>query len=273
MAELIAKTDSDYKNVLNQNNSIINYFDKTAIEAIEFTPNHKLEDKEWFYIANFSNQDFFISVCSNDFSTASLTQIVNNEYKKIQSIGVFQGSQKQFQRITPSYFVNRKTVLDYSGEPRIVEHSKQIQINKEKSDAIYLPESDTLYFKDISKIKGIFPGIEKLHREATQPEVDDFLNKDFISLSKYSSESVGTQNRKRIADIGEKYNRLSDNKKQQLIEYAKQKAGIDLVDNDTFKITSESDLKNLLYAIDQRYYYADIYEETRVANSIRVVNR
>jgi hypothetical protein len=37
-------------------------------------------------------------------------------------------------------------------------------------------------------------------------------------------------------------------------------------------IKSEADLKNVLYAMDQRYYYADIYEEKRVANSVRIVD-
>jgi hypothetical protein len=56
-----------------------------------------------------------------------------------------------------------------------------------------------------------------LHREATQDEVDAFIENDFISLSTITSTSIGVQNRKRIADIGIKYNALSDEKKDQLI--------------------------------------------------------
>ncbi|MEE9372398.1 MAG: hypothetical protein V3V00_05020 [Saprospiraceae bacterium] len=78
-------------------------------------------------------------------------------------------------------------------------------------------------------------------------------------------------NRKRIADFGVKYNSLSATKKSLLITYAKEKAGVEL-DGDSFVINSETDFKNVLYAMDQRYYYADIYEENRVANSVRIVN-
>ena len=81
---------------------------------------------------------------------------------------------------------------------------------------------------------------------------------------------MGSHNRKRIADIGKKYLSLSPEKQQKLIDYAKDKTGISFK-NGTFKISSETDLKNLLHAMDQRYYYADIYEENRVANSVRVV--
>jgi hypothetical protein len=89
--------------------------------------------------------------------------------------------------------VSKKTVLDYSGEPKIVEHRKQIEIRVE-SDAVYLVDSDTLYFKTIGKLKVIFPGIEMLHREATQDEVDAFIENDFISLSTITSTSIGVQN-------------------------------------------------------------------------------
>jgi hypothetical protein len=64
--------------------------------------------------------------------------------------------------------------------------------------------SDILYFRDLSKIKPIFNGIENLFREATDTEVGEFLNKDFICLSEnYSVESVKTMNRKRIVSAGQ----------------------------------------------------------------------
>ena len=128
-----------------------------------------------------------------------------------------------------------------------------------------------LYFRQIARIKTIFPEIEELSREATQTEVDNFLNHGTIALlERYDTHSVGSHNRKRIADIGNKYLNLSPKKQQELIDYAKGKTGINF-ENGTFKVGSETDLKNLLYAMDQRYYRAEIYAENRVANSIRVV--
>lgn len=270
MADLIAKISKEYKNVLSQDSNIINDLDLDAIDQVDYTTSHKLEEEEWFRISNFSTKDYFIDECSNDHSTASLTQISNNEYEEVEIIGILQNNQKHFQRITPSLYVNRKTILDYSGDPKIVEHRKQIEIRKE-SDAVYLTDSDTLLFKSIGKLKPIFPGIEVLQRKATQPEVNEFIGYGFISLENYSADSVGVQNRKRISDIGAKYKLLSQDKKQRLIAYAKEKAGIDL-EEDTFKITSDNDLKNLLYAMDQRYYTADIYGEERIATAFRPVN-
>jgi hypothetical protein len=269
MSELIGKVKAEYKNILNQEAAIVNDFDVTTIEAIDFTPSHKLDEDEWFRLTNFSQQNFYIDECNTAYSTASLNQIANNEYKEISAIKIIQNGQKHFQRITPALFVNRKTILDYSSEPKIVEHRNQIELKKE-SDAVYLSTTDILYFKTIGKLKLIFPGIEQLHREATQDEVDDFVNNEFITLNGVDSTSIGALNRKRIADIGVKYNGLSASKKTLLITYAKEKAGV-TIDNNSFQVKSETDLKKVLYAMDQRFYYADIYEENRVASSVRIV--
>ena len=270
MTEILAKIKSEYKTILNQADNVLTDFDLSSIEAIDFAPSQKPDDDQWFQINGFSEKDYFIDQCKADFSSASLNQIVNDDYADISCIVISQGSKKYFQRITPSLFVSKKTILDYSGEPKIVEHRKQIEI-RDESDAVYLVDSDTLYFKTIGKLKVIFPGIEVLHREATQDEVDAFIENDFISLSTITNTSIGAQNRKRIADIGIKYNALSDEKKDQLITYAKEKAGVE-IKGDSFVVKSETDLKNVLYAMDQRYYYADIYEENRVANSVRIVD-
>ena len=267
---LIGKVKSGYQNILSQENEIIDQIDTDNINVIDFDPNYKLEGDEWFCIKDFSKKDFFIDLCKEDFSTANLGQIANNEYDEIQCIVIFQDGQRHFQRITSSRFVNRKTILDYSGEPKIVEDRKQLEVKLE-SDAIFITATDTLYFRQIAKIKTIFPGIEELAREATQAEVDKFLNHGSIALKEeYNAHSVGSLNRKRIADIRNKYLSLSPEKQQELVDYAKDKPGINF-ENGTFKIGSETDLKNLLYAMDQRYYRADIYEENRIANSVRVV--
>lgn len=197
MAELIVKHKSEYKNVLKQEDNIIENIDLTNVEQIDFTTSYKLEDNEWFKITDFSNQDYVVEICNENFSTASLVQIVNKEYEDIKEI-------------------------------------------------------------------------EMLHREATQEEVNTFMEYDFISTLNFDSKRVGVQNRKRIADIGVKYANLSSEKQKGLITYAKEKSGIDIEDG-KFLIRNDNDLKNLLYAMDQRYYYADIYEENRIANSIRIV--
>lgn len=269
MSKLIGKIKNEYKNILHHNTNIIDDVDITTFEIIDFRPNYKPDEDELFRIINFSNTDYFIDQCSENFSTSSINQIRNEDYKDISVLVIIQNGKKYFQRITPSFYVNRKTFLNYDGQPRIVEHQKQIEI-KEESDAVYVESTDTLYFRDISKLKSIFPGIEELHREATQEEVDRFVSNDFIALVGLESTRIGVNNRKRIADIGTKYNKLTSDKKQSLIMYAIEKSGVEIEDG-MFLIKSENHLKKVLYAMDQRYYYADIYDENRMASSVRVI--
>ena len=271
MNSLIAKVGKEYKRVVAQDICIINNLSIGSFKEVDFTPTYKLDDEEWFKLSNFSEKEFFDAVCGSKYSTGSLSQISNDEYNQISSLTIFQEGQKHFQRITPSRYINKKTFLDFSGEPKIVDKCRQLEI-KPDSDAVYDVNEDILYFKDITKIKYIFPGIEVLHREATKDEVDGFLKNDFIELNNYDTNKVGVNNRKLIADIGLKYKSLSGTMKKELIEYVKSKAGLNISGQGAFIISSEPDLKNLLYAMDQRYYYADIYKENRIANSVRVIN-
>ena len=269
MNYLIAKSGRNYSKILSQENEILNTFDFKKVNGVNYSSSYKLDEEEWFMIDSFSEKEFCIDQCDVNFSTVNLNQIANKDYDRIRSLCVMQNDEIHFQKITPSLFIKKKTFLDYSGEPQIIEQRKHIEIRK-ISDAIYSTEKDILYFKHLAKIKSVFPGIEELHREATQEEVDTFLNYEFIELSEFTSTKVGTLNRKRIADIGAKYNTLSNRKQNKLIKYARDKADINLNGNN-FIIDSENALKNLLYAMDQRYYYADIYNENRIANSIKVV--
>jgi hypothetical protein len=269
MKILLGKIDKIYKKILSRKENIFTDFKVDISNLVDYSSCYKLDEEEWFIIKEFSQKPFFINECNSKHNSGDFNQIDNKDYNKISCLCVFDNNIRYFQRVTPSLYINKRTFLDYSGAPKIVNYNKQITIN-ETPDAVYLSEDDTLLFKDLSKIKTIFPGIEELQREASQPEVDVFLKNDFILLKEISSLNVGVQNRKRIADIGVKFSKLTDEKKTSLVDYARDKTGIEQVDG-VFIISSDVQLKNLLYAMDQRYYYSDIYEENRLANSIKIV--
>lgn len=270
MNYLIAKSGRQYYKVLSQRGNILPEFDNTQIVSVDFSPSYKLDEDEWYRIQTFSQKPFFIDQCNSEYSTTSINQISNEYFDKIKALCIIQSETKFFQKITSVLFVRRKRFIDASGTPKIVEYRSHLELMSE-SDAIYTSENDTLYFKDLSKIKSIFPGIEELHREATQDEVNSFLENNFVNCDNIDRNKVGSANRKRIADIGIKYNALPQVKKEMLIQYAKVKAGIDLNDEGKFIVDSEEKLKKLLYAMDERYYRSDIYEENRLANSVKVV--
>jgi hypothetical protein len=66
MTEILAKIKSEYKTILNQEDNVLNDFDLSSIEAIDFSPSQKLDDDQWFQINDFSEQDYFIDQCKAD---------------------------------------------------------------------------------------------------------------------------------------------------------------------------------------------------------------
>lgn len=97
-----------------------------------------------------------------------------------------------------------------------VEDGKVINIHK-FTNAIYVKESDTLYFTNLLKISGIFKGIGELYMEATYEETGSFLSNYFITLSNgFSSSNVKTANRKRITLAVDTLNKFNLIKKNEL---------------------------------------------------------
>ncbi|EPC39566.1 hypothetical protein Lpp74_15354, partial [Lacticaseibacillus paracasei subsp. paracasei Lpp74] len=120
----------------------------------------------------------------------------------------------------------------------------------------------------------IFPGIIALYRDATKREISDFLSQDFIQTAEgFNGDSVQVNNRKRIAALRDKYNAYNNSQRNDLKKYIQ---GYDLglrFEDGKFLISSDADLKKLIYGIDQRYYTTPIDNEKRIANSVINIGR
>ncbi|WP_418000997.1 hypothetical protein [Lacticaseibacillus paracasei] len=122
--------------------------------------------------------------------------------------------------------------------------------------------------------QAIFPGIIALYRDATKREISDFLSQDFIQTAEgFNGDSVQVNNRKRIAALRDKYNAYNNSQRNDLKKYIQ---GYDLglrFEDGKFLISSDADLKKLIYGIDQRYYTTPIDNEKRIANSVINIGR
>ena len=136
---------------------------------------------------------------------------------------------------------------------------------------ILLYHPDTLYFKKLTTITGIFSGIAALYQEATQEETETFLSNNFILLSMgFSADNVKTANRKRIALAMETLGRFTPQEKRGVFGYIREYCQGLTFDEDAenFAISNEEELKRLLYGIEQRYYTTPFGGERRLANSV-----
>ena len=113
-----------------------------------------------------------------------------------------------------------------------------------------------------------------LYKEATQEEVEEFLCEPFIGLSDgYEASKVSKPNRKRIALAVESFSQLEHHEKNQMLDYIHDYCeGISYDEGERrFSISTDEELKYLLYGIEQRFYTTMLGKEKRLANSVQAL--
>lgn len=233
-----------------------------------YSPKHILDEDSWFGIRDFSKENYFPDFLKKAFLSTEIDMLKKDELPKIDFLVSIQDQhQYYFQKLSPSFLLRQKKIsLGDVVEYR--ENSREILI-KEDADAIYLEKEDTLYFRRITSITGIFKGIDNLYREASQEETAEFLESEFVSLeNEFSAAKVKQANRKRIALAMDTIKKYDDSKKTIIFNSMKKYCPAMVTKEGKFRVASETDLKMLLYGIDQRFYTTPDGEEKRIANSI-----
>ncbi|MCT8975010.1 hypothetical protein N4T77_00205 [Clostridium sp. CX1] len=235
---------------------------------VVYDPATNIDEGEWFSISEFSQKPFSLQFLVDYTDSVAYYQLEANQISNIDFICTCQNADEfYFQRITKSQLLEKK-VITIGDQFKYNANSKDIVIH-DPADAIYVKSNDTLYFKKLSAITGIFKGIDQLFREATTVETEAFLAKDFVKLeNNFCAASVKQANRKRIALAMEALSNFDDNQKNTVFNTVKEYCPQLVSDDNTFKVKTESDLTLLLYGIDQRFYTTPDGREKRIANSV-----
>ena len=238
--------------------------------CVPYDPDHNLDEDSWFKIEDFSNQTFCIDLLTKDYDSKDYDDLAKSNFSKIAYLFSVQGDDFYFQKITPSLFVKRKTLV--FGEAVELEQSQTRLVVNALPDAVYFKAADTLIFKSLATISSIFKGIDELYKEATKKEVEQFLDKSFIETSNgYSVDKVSKPNRKRIGLAMKTLEGMSADDKTNMLKYidgyCEQKLNYDQ-QNKKFEISTDEELKLLVYGIEQRFYTTPFGKEKRCANSV-----
>jgi len=241
--------------------------------CVPYTPDHNLDEDSWFKIEGFSKQKYCLPILINPFDSKEYDDLEKKRFSDIAYICSVQGEDFYFQKVTPSLFLKRKMIT--FGDVAVVEHGEDRLVVNETPDAVYVKKSDTLVFRSLATISSIFPEIDELYREATQVEVEKFLENDFISLTNdFVGEKVSKPNRKRIALAMATLDALPPQDKAGMLAYIDGYCG-DKVKFDkaasTFEISDDDSLKLLIYGIEQRFYTTQFGQEKRLANSVQAL--
>lgn len=249
-------------------------FENLAINldgCVDYNPDHNLDEDAWFKIDHFSEQAFCIDLLKTEFDSKDFDDLTKDQFSQIAYLFAVQGDDFYFQKITPRLFIKRKTLV--FGETAQLEESENRLVVNPTPDAIYLKSSDTLVFRNLATISSIFKGIDELYKEATNEEVENFLGESFIALSNdYDVSNVSKPNRKRIGLAMATLAAMSDTDKSNMLgyidNYCRKKLNFD-GQNGKFEVSTDEELKLLLYGIEQRFYTTPFGNERRVANSVQ----
>lgn len=241
--------------------------------CVPYSPDHNLDEDSWFKIEQFSQQPFCIDLLKSNFDSKDYDDLKKEQFPNIAYILAVQSNDFYFQKVTPSLFIKKK-IIGFGEAAAIEEGSNRLVIN-DQPDAIYFKQSDTLAFRNLATISGIFKGIDALYREATEQETETFLQSEFIELkNNYDASKVSKPNRKRIALATDSLAKMSDQDRVDILtyidDYCDQKLKLDQATN-KFEISTDDELKLLLYGIEQRFYTTLFGRERRLANSIQTL--
>lgn len=273
MSQIYAKIrqrgeDNKYRKVLSINKNIYAASTELIQSSIPYSDRTLLEEGDWFIFENFSKTKFASDIIRNRFDPVDFHMLEAAEYKKIDYIVTEEQEELYFQNITKSKLVRRKRIVHIGEEFKYDEGAPSIILN-DIPDAVYVRSEDTIYFRRLASITGIFQGIDQLYREATEDETKDFLKRSFITLKgHFSSDQVKTANRKRIALAEDTLSCLQESEQKKIFSYIGDYCPGLKCEDGSFEIGDENDLKLLLFGIEQRFYTTPVGNEKRIANSV-----
>ena len=261
-----------YRKLLSINDSLYAPFTISADMVSTYTPGALLEDGEWFCIHEMSQKEFCIDILKADYSSVDFRTLDRGDFTKIDFLFIVTENHIVFQNVSKAKLLSKRCIFVLGEGYQYQDDCSEIVIN-DIPDAIYDKANDALYFRRLESITSIFRGIDQLYREATDEETTQFLNNEFINLKDgYSTASVKTANRKRIALAMKTLNALNDNDRKNIFAYIGDYCPELQVSEDSFEVGTEEDMKKLLFGIEQRFYTTPVGGEKRIANSVIPLN-
>lgn len=280
---LYARANSKFYTVLSDDNcpDLFTSVDTSNIKAVPYTYPSSLEDDEWFYHVLKKDDDSDESEDSDEDEKisdplerlnrqikTSLPTIGESDYQKILYIVYRKSGSDWFvlQKIPNKSKVYGKKILTFSEQAQVV--TKPFVIINEEPDALYNIATNTLYFKNISRVNNVFNNLNLLYREASNPEKQTFLNLPLLNVaSDFDVNKISMVNSKHIALVLSQYNSYDDAVKTELHTYIEQIADLSKDENGKYIINNDEDLRIFIYALQERYYTTSATKENRLAKS------
>ncbi|CEE94920.1 ATP F0F1 synthase synthase [Xenorhabdus nematophila] len=249
--------------------------DTDNLALVDYDVDYNLDEDAWFKVERFSQQDYCPDYLKRDFVAAEYNSLPKDEFTKIAYLCSVQDGDFFFQKVSPSVYLTKK-LLGFGDIVYLENSETRLCINR-YPDAIYFPQQDRLVFRKLATISSIFSGIDSLYKEATNEEVQQFLEQNFIALADgYGLSKVSKPNRARIALVRDTLaSILEPENRERMLAYIRSYSDESLSFNEvnqTFEIKNDEQLKTLLYGIEERFYTTELGHKKRLANSVQDLN-
>lgn len=233
---------------------------------VPFSPDTLIEDHQFFEIKSYDSASYCPDFLKKDIVQAELDQASKDQINKLSYILIDQGDFWFIQTILTSHLLQKTSWLDVK-DFRVSAENSVLIINS-KPDIIVNRKNKSLYFKKLSNANKVFDGIDQLYREATTNEVMIILDDPIVKLANdMCSDKVSIPNRKRVAQVVERFQKMNPTERSVIIESIKGYTKLKIED-ESVVIESDNDLKLFLYGLEERYYTTHLGQEKRIANSI-----
>lgn len=253
-----------------QTNCGVLYSGIETFKIVEFSPTYKIEKDEIFVIDKFSEK-----ISKNDkellkdFNKTAINynQLDFNQWGTLDFLVHSKDGWNFYQRIIGKKYLTEKKFLKCipRGVSQISSEAEGIEINS-NSYLMYHIEKDKFYFKKLEDTIKIFKEIEKLSREATTFELDEFFNIPLINNnSSIDRSKISSYKRKKILLALNEFKDKGKNIKE-LVEYGNIYYE-DYFVNDQITIDDNSKLDIVLDIINENYYTTIVSKVKRKSNS------
>lgn len=246
--------------------------DVSDIKSIEYSTTGSLEEDEWYHIVlgkpDHTNPDTISDPLErlHRQTQTGLDVILQDDYKNIIYF-VYRKSGSDWLIVEKVYSASKfsKKFISFSEQPEIF--NKPLIILNERPDALYNTNTNTLYFKKLIGLETIFNNINSLFKEATESEITEFLKLDSLSVHQdFDLSKVSITTSKLLASALLTYESHSDDTKEELLRYLDDLKLPKDKDN-KFIIKDDKDLRNYIYALQERYFKTKATKEERLAKS------
>ncbi|MFT9266986.1 Kiwa anti-phage protein KwaB-like domain-containing protein [Oenococcus sp.] len=245
------------------------------IDTIPFDAEKTREEDEWFYIQIDEPHKQMINDYADCFSnSASLNEISDKDFSKIDVIAKQETNGIIFQKITPSKRMVKASILrkplDKKAEINTIDNGIELT---SKVDAYY--SEGKLYFKYFSTIRSMFKDIEEFYRVATSDEVHQFKEMSLVSVGKNFND-LGTRNLKMLAAIKDdsEINFSDVEFRNRMFEEYLNYPDLDFqVDNGQFVINTKKQLNLFLKLALGRLYENPMTRQKMEASSAKAISK